>query len=363
MRADRNSPRRLECYILRQFMVVPAAQKQKSFHGLVRLLATVGAFLLVACVNLTPPWDGVAAQGGAQADALAAGGALEVFDSASGGTAGATSPELDASGSGGAPWSTGGQVAPGAGGTADASAGGTQDLPSAGDGGAVSSGGTAGGSAGAAGWADSSVVSSGGSAGDASGRADFPAADGRRDAFESDVQSDAPVTDNGDAADLADSVGDTIEIGPSREDGAPDLPADLAPEPGPDAGPETADTDSVCNSAYFDAKDLGHTNGWAESDGWYLAGSGQFVYSNSISYLAVKTKITVVARGDLASNQWPTMEVSAGQSNIVGTASVSSSEMTAYSFTFDALTTYAGVGVTVTSGTGLHIQSITIGCP
>ncbi len=58
------------------------------------------------------------------------------------------------------------------------------------------------------------------------------------------------------------------------------------------------------------------------------------------------------------------MQVSAeGQSNIIGTATVASTTMTAYDFTFTATAMTSGFGVTVASGAGLHVQSITIGCP
>jgi hypothetical protein len=61
---------------------------------------------------------------------------------------------------------------------------------------------------------------------------------------------------------------------------------------------------------------------------------------------------------------WPVMQVSAeGQSNIIGTATVASTTMTAYDFTFTATAMTSGFGVTVASGAGLHVQSITIGCP
>jgi hypothetical protein len=51
------------------------------------------------------------------------------------------------------------------------------------------------------------------------------------------------------------------------------------------------------------------------------------------------------------------------QSNVIGTASVASTTMTPYEFTFTAAAMTSGFGVTVSSGGGLHVQSVTIGCP
>ena len=133
----------------------------------------------------------------------------------------------------------------------------------------------------------------------------------------------------------------------------------------PDAAPDVAIDQGGCQPAYFDAKTVTHTDGNAESDGWYLSGAGQFLYStNALTYAAGRTTVTVVARGDYVSGAWPVMNVSAeGQSNIIGTTTVASTTMTAYDFTFTATAMTSGFGVTVVSGAGLHVQSITIGCP
>jgi hypothetical protein len=109
---------------------------------------------------------------------------------------------------------------------------------------------------------------------------------------------------------------------------------------------------------------MNHTNGNAESDGWFLSGAGSFLYANDITFVAASTMVTVVARGDYVSGAWPLMSVSAeGQTNIIGTASVTSTTMTPYSFTFVAKAMNSGFGVNVTSGSGLHVQSIAISCP
>jgi hypothetical protein len=289
--------------------------------GCLSLLTIAVIFSLVACVNLTPPWDAVR-QDGATSPADHAGGSSGFLDGPSGGTGG----------SGGAAPSSfdGGALDSRAGnGGADASAGGRPDLTT--DKEETGSSGGAGGTAGAPDVAINDAA--GGSAGDGPGVRDTSDASPGADAVQLADLADASVLD------LREDLGSDVWVDP----------ADLSPP--------------ICNSAYFDAKALQHTNGQAESDGWYLAGSGQFMYSNNVTYVATRTKMTVVARGDLVSNQWPTMEVSAGQTNIVGTVSVTSASMTAYSFTFDALATYAGIGVTVASGAGLHVQSIALSCP
>jgi hypothetical protein len=298
-------------YFREKSMGARSAPKNAFAHGALSLLTVVVVVSLVACVNLTPPWN-AAGQDGAMSPADDAGGSSGFPDGATGG-------------------------APGSGGAApssfDAGAldsrGSSQDLPAN-----KGETGSSGGAGGTAGEPDVGINdAAGGSAGDA-----------------------PSVTDGSDASPRADAV----QLADLADAGAPDLREDL----GSDVRSDAADSSPpVCNSAYFDAKALQHTTGQAESDGWYLVGSGQFMYSNNVTYVATRTKMTVVARGDLVSNQWPTMEVSAGQTNIVGTASVTSTSMTAYSFTFDALATYSGIGVTVVSGAGLHVQSIALSCP
>jgi hypothetical protein len=124
-------------------------------------------------------------------------------------------------------------------------------------------------------------------------------------------------------------------------------------------------TQTLCNSGSYDAKTLSHSDGIAESDGWFLSGASNFLYAdNIITFEAVPTKVTVVARGDYVSGAWPHMSVSMeGQSNIIGTASITSTTMTPYSFTFVPKAMISGFGVTVTSGNGLHVQSVTLSCP
>ena len=123
-------------------------------------------------------------------------------------------------------------------------------------------------------------------------------------------------------------------------------------------------TKSSCSSTYYDAKDLGHSYGSAEADGWYVAATGNFIYCTSQQYEVATTMLTVVARGDYVYGAWPTMEVSAPTANdAIGTATVSSTAMAPYSFTFNAPAMTGGFGIKVASGAGLHVQSVTVSCP
>jgi hypothetical protein len=127
--------------------------------------------------------------------------------------------------------------------------------------------------------------------------------------------------------------------------------------------PSSDTVTQTCVSTSYDAKALQYTDGYAESDGWYVIGSENFLWASNIVFAAGPTTVTVVARGDYSSGAWPTMEVTA-EGAVIGTASVASTTMTAYDFTFTASAmTAGGFGVQVASGVGLHVKSVTIGCP
>jgi chitinase len=125
----------------------------------------------------------------------------------------------------------------------------------------------------------------------------------------------------------------------------------------------TSAVTQTCASTSYDAKTLKCTDGNAESDGWYIIGSSNFLWAGNLAFAAGTTTMTVVARGDYVSGAWPIMQVTA-EGEVIGTVSVASTTMTDYVFTFTASATTAGsFGVQVASGVGLHVKSVTFSCP
>ncbi len=204
------------------------------------------------------------------------------------------------------------------------------------------------------------VDSSGGSGGNGGMDA---VSDSRVDSLDAkmgmEVASDGPLLIEV-GADLAPHADVGVDLAP---DLAPDLGPDLAPDLRPDATPDLSPDQSLCKPTVFDAKQMSNNGGYAESDGWYLSGSGLFLYKLDVEYLAGRITVTVVARGDYVNGAWPTMDVSAERGHSIGTATVNSSTMTAYRFTFDTAAVKSAVGVTAMTGNGVHVQSVTISCP
>ena len=316
------------------------APNQRGRRGHVATLAAVVVLSLAACVDLTPPWNNRTKQDGGAEDARGAGGGLDSSAVTSGGSGGVAG-EPDSTGAGGSPVGSTGMggidLSGGAGGVADA-----RDASEA---------------------ADSSAVASGGSGGEAGG-IDSSEAGGEMDASDAAVEAiSSPGEDSSRETDADEELDQAVDVGSTNDvdaESATDLEVDLGQNPPLDVATEQI----ACTPAYYDAKTLNHTDGWAESDGWFLTGASQFMYDTNVVYAAGRTTVMVVARGDYVSEAWPTMQITAeGQSNVIGTASVASTTMTPYEFTFTAAAMTSGFGVTVSSGGGLHVQSITIGCP
>jgi hypothetical protein len=274
-----------------------------------RIAALVAAALLplVACIDLTPPWQNVAGQDDAAVDNRVAGG------------------ELDSS-----------AIAKG---DASEDANGGIDSPEA------------------TGSTDSSADGGGSDASRPDGEIDLPSG-----ADEKDSSADGGSLDSSGVDNKRDDASD----GPSGSEARAEIsaPPDLGVDLHPDAAPDAPEIRISCATTYYDAKTLTHTDGVAESDGWNLIGLGQFMYATDVTYVTATTSVTVVARGDDVSGAWPTMQVTAeGSDNVLGTVSVASSTMTSYSFTFAASAMTSSFGITVASGSGLHVQSVTISCP